>query len=356
MVDSLKNNMSEELWRMSKSTWTGSVRQVRDSYTAPRYMNLPSGKDLLFGMCSEGVGTKIGFAEELGDWSTIGMDLLAMVLDDVARLGAKVLGVTTTLDLGEYTNVAIDRYIKDFMFGLARAAKECAGVPILDGEFSNLGSYIKGGRKFPLVANASAAWVVEREKLIDGSKVKPGDKIIALPEEGFRSNGFTLLRTLLKNVWGSDWHGKLLQLSTGARLIKDLVMVPSRIYYPIIRDLMETELRRHVTGLVHVTGGGVPGKLSRYLQQTKMSAVIDTSMDCVNPLMRFFFKEGYVSVQEAVQTWNQGMGFLIITSEPAPVIQYLQGYFSHFPPAVVGTITNDEKQRVSMSIQTTLDF
>ena len=356
MAQDFKDSISNDLWKMSKSTWGDIVTQPRDSYSAPRYMSLPAEEDLLFGMCSEGIGTKIGFAEELQDWSTVGMDLLAMVLDDVSRLGARALGVTTTLDLGEYSNIAIDRCMKDFMFGLTKAAKECAGIPILDGEFSDLGSYIQGGRNFPLVANASAAWVVKRGELIDGSSVKPGDQIIALPEEGFRSNGFTFLRNTLKKIWGPEWHGKILQLHTGARAIKDLVMVPSRIYYPIIQNLMETEFRQHITGLVHITGGGVPGKLSKYLQPTNTSAVIDRSMACVNPLIRFFLEKGHVSVREAVQTWNMGMGFLIITSKPTSVIQFLQDYFPVFSPVVVGTVTKDGQQRVSMSVETRMDF
>src|SRR5712691_8568222 len=134
---------------------------------------------------------------------------------------------------------------------------EC--IPILDGEFAELGDRIEGGL-LPLIMNGTALWFANKNDLIDGSLVKPGDAIVALTESGFRSNGFTFLRGLLTKMWGGrEWVNAVIETPEGKKEVSELIMTPSTLYYPVIRHLLRGNTPVH--GLVHITGGGVPGKL-----------------------------------------------------------------------------------------------
>lgn len=359
MTQESKDVLSRSLWKMSKATWGDTVSQPVDTYNSLRYTLVPC-TNLLTGLVSEGVGSKISFASELNEWSTIGSDILAMVLDDVARVGgATVRAVTTTIDIGKHSkdNTYKTRVIKDLMHGLTKVATNCAGVPIIDGELSEL--VFDDGTEFPVIVNASAMWTMPEHLLVDGTKVRSGDSIIALPEPGFRSNGFTLLRKIINDAFSCGWKNCTIPTMTSGMIpVRDLVMTPSSIYYPAIRMMMlQDSLAPFVNGLVHITGGGVPGKLGRYLHLSGNSAYIDKGMPCVNPLIGYLLERGHVSVRDAVENWNMGYGFLIITPHPDPIIAFLEEhYFRTFPPRVVGKIIEDSQPRVSMAISSHLNF
>lgn len=362
MGNSFKETISREFYRIAQSTWNPNVRGSRLDYTSQRYINLPQGENVVGGMVSEGVGTKIICAEMTRCWEHIGLDLLAMVLDDITRLGnTRVMGLTMTMDIGDHPGDAImfDRLSKIFREIAVVCAHEC--IPILDGEFAELGDRIEGG-VLPLILNGSALWTAEEKNLIDGTKVKAGDAIVALPEPGFRSNGFTYLRELLSARWGGrDWVDKAIPTSKGDQQVSELVMIPSTLYYPTVRSVLASDAP--VSGLVHITGGGVPGKLKKYLQRSNTSAVIDNTMKCLNPLISYLIERGQVSVREAVSQWNMGYGFLIITPEPVKVRDIARDHFpedvlSRIKPQIVGEIVEakDGTPTVSMSIRSTVDF
>lgn len=356
MTQEFKDDVSSELWRLSKKSWTQTnVLGDHGSYSGVRYLSPFSSdyENLAVGMTSEGVGTKTEFAEETGLWDGIGSDLAAMVLDDVSRLGAQALGMTSTLNLGAHAgDSATKTRLLNFMLGFVTAARS-VGVPVLDGEFSEMGGRINGN-KLPLIVDATATWTIDRNHIVDGKKVRPGDAIIALGETGFRSNGFTFLRSVLDKVWGDDWKRKLIQTSEGGRHVVEYVMEPSTVYYGGIQTLLSRpDVRDAITGMVHVTGGGVPGKLGRYLTRSQTSATIHSPMSCVSPLITYFLDEGHVTMRQAIETWNMGYGFLIITSHPQLILDCLA---DRFHATKVGSVTEPKDRIVSMNVSAVLDF
>lgn len=356
MSQESKDVMSQELWKMTKETWKDKeiYQGSLSGYDCPRYLNLLETGTRM-GLTSEGVGSKIHLASEVNEFGSIGHDLLAMVLDDVARLGATALGMTTTIDIGKHNQSKQyeERTIKDIMYSITHCAEYCTGVPILDGELSYLDSYIGGRGIIPIILNGSAFWKVEPSRFVNGAYVKPGDTIIALPETGFRSNGFTFLQSVLDKVFPDNtWKGASIYTSEGTCLVSGLVLEPSSIYYPYIDKLMATSLASSISGMVHITGGGVPGKLSKYLKRSNTSAIIEKSMPSMSPLIKYFLENGHVSLRSAVENWNMGYGFLIITPNPKSVLDF----FGHYPAQIVGRVIEESHPRVKMKVSTSLDF
>lgn len=371
MSQNFKDYISRELWELSKSTWgdenSDKEKLVSSSaldYNSPRSIKLPSSSDnessaTSFGMVSEGVGSKPYFAERLQRYEGLGQDLLAMVLDDVARIGGTVLGLTTTIDVGSHLGSEWEEsdVICTLMKGFVREARKL-NIPLLDGEFSELYGRIGS---LPFILNASALWYAKDDDIIDGSKVLPGDTIIALPETGFRSNGYTILRDLFWEIWGDRWIDSTTipgimgeedeEDNNFIKIATDLVIQPSYIYYPIIQDLLYRSPKCPISGMVHVTGGGLPGKLKKYLRRSGRSAVVDNPFPSFNPLITYFLRNGIVSLQKAYETWNMGYGFLIITSQPDKILPRLKEWFydKKEQPQKVGYIDYNRSRNIKDS-------
>ena len=154
--------------------------------------------------CDDGTGTKMAVAEALGEFDTLGYDLAAMVADDAVCLGAEVISISNTLDCPHVDK----KVIGDLLKGLAKACRE-QKIVIPGGEIAEVGSTVNG-----LVWNATAIGIVAKKRLLDGSKIRVGDAVIALQEQGLRSNGFSLARYILTNAFGTNWHTKKFQGKT----------------------------------------------------------------------------------------------------------------------------------------------
>lgn len=249
----------------------------------------------------DGVGSKIAVADALGKYETLGYDLLAMVVDDAVCVGAETVSITNTVD----TNKVSAKAIEPMMKGLLKACKE-QKVVIPGGEIAELPDLMKGNSW-----NATAVGIVEKEKFITGKDVKPGDKIIALKSRGFRANGFSLVRYILKKAFGVNWMKK----KRGARTWGEVVLTPSLIYSAALLDVLGRygkQRKVKVKALAHVTGGGIPGNLRRVLGP--YGATLDNLMN-PHPFMLELQEMGKVRDVEAYKTWNMGMGMLVISNE-----------------------------------------
>ena len=161
-------------------------------------------------------------------------------------------------------------------------------------------------------------WFAQKERLFTGFEIKAGDSIIALQEKGFRSNGLSLARRIFKNSFGEEWHNEKWD---GMRL-GEWVLHPSKIYCAFVSDLFggyAHEPLAEIHGVVHVTGGGVPGKLGRVLKASQLGADIDNPF-APPEVMRLAQEKGNVKDDEAYRTWNMGNGMLIISPEPETII------------------------------------
>jgi phosphoribosylformylglycinamidine cyclo-ligase len=155
--------------------------------------------------------------------------------------------------------------------------------------------------------------------MFTGFEIKPGDALVGLQEEGFRSNGLSLARQILRQNFGEEWHTK----SVNGKKLGELALKPSRIYTRAIVDMIggvEGKPQAKVHGVAHITGGGIPGKLGRILKPRKLGAQIDSPFP-PGDIVSFCQALGNVSDREAYRAWNMGQGMIVVTPEPEPVIR-----------------------------------
>jgi phosphoribosylformylglycinamidine cyclo-ligase len=256
-------------------------------------------------MTSDGIGTKVEVAERLGRYNTLGADLVAMVVDDLAANGVEPVALTNTLDV----DVLDTRIVDELMHGLHDAAKT-ARIAVVGGEIAALGNRISGyGRGMHFNWCATALGQLRPEwNPIDGSAIREGDAIVAIESTSMRSNGYSAARRALHTAFGDVWHtimhaGK----SWGERLL-----APCEIYAPTIVALRLAGLELH--GLAHITGGGIPSKFGRILKATGLGAEI-TEPFAPNETFQGLLTLSRMTPREVYEHWNMGNGFLIVLPE-----------------------------------------
>ncbi len=316
----LGDTASEVLYNAARLTWKnrrgrlGEVIQLKDDFSGVRYICIGDlDRDTVMGLNTDGVGTKAEMAERFSKHTTIAHDLLAMVCDDAVRDGAEPVMVGNILDVNSLGG-SIEQ-VRGLASGLVEAARK-ANVAVLNGEIAELGARIGGYGAFNYNWGAFAVWFREKKKLITGMDIQPGDSIVALRERGFRSNGLSLVRKILEKRFGEDWHEAI------DNKFAEELLLPSEIYSGTVMKMIGAYgegARSEIKGMVHVTGGGVPGKLARLLKRTGYGVVLD---DLFEPpeAMRRVQEWGNVTDREAYATWNMGQGMLIITQEAEEVI------------------------------------
>ncbi|MBT4440900.1 hypothetical protein HOC98_02225 [archaeon] len=348
----LGDEVSKMLYAASKLTWQnragrfGEIQVAKDSFSGARgfeVSNLPLGTRI--GMALDGIGTKIEVAERIGDYTTIAHDLIAMAVEDAIVLGAEPFAVGSVLDvnrLKDEVGEPFAEHVKQLARGYVEAA-DLAQVAVIDGETAEIGMRVGGYGPFNANWAAAALWVADVNRLFTGREIQPGDYLVGLKEGGFRSNGLSLVRKIATDVHGDDWHNVNLEgVSLGER-----VLTPSKIYTRATLDMcgrFEEEGEIDVHGFVHVTGGGLVGKLQRVLGGPGLGATMDNLFDPARA-MSYFQQEGDVSDKMAYQTWNMGQGFIVITPNPLGVMQVLERY-EDIEGQVIGQVT--DKSRISL--------
>jgi phosphoribosylformylglycinamidine cyclo-ligase len=251
----------------------------------------------------DGVGTKIEIAEKIGKFDTLGYDLLAMVADDAVCLGAETISITNTID----TNKIDENVISELMKGLAAACKE-QKIVIPGGEIAEVGKSVNGN-----VWNATAVGILEKNKVVTGKDIEVGDKIIALKENGFRSNGFSLVRYIIEQKLGKD--GYFLKSPTG-KIWGEALLEPAKIYSAALLNVLgrfKADRKIDIKGIAHITGGGIPGNFNRILKSTGLGARFDNLIK-PSQLVLEVQKMGEVSEEESYRTWNMGNGMMLVVS------------------------------------------
>ncbi len=265
---------------------------------------------------SDGVGTKVELAERTGRHDTLGFDLVAMVSDDLAAAGAVAANLTNVLDVDRIDVPTVDALMR----GLHDAAIE-ADMAVVGGEIAELGPRVGGwgaGMHFNWCATA-IGYFPEGLPPLTGAELRPGDAVIALRSRGCRSNGFSLLRSVLACAHGEAWH----EARFGERTWGEIALSPSRIYAPLVASLRLAGTELH--GIAHVTGGGIPHKLGRVLRASGLGATLDQLFEPQD-----FFLEaqrlGKISDLSAYRAWNMGQGMLLVGPEScvAPVLDEAQ--------------------------------
>jgi phosphoribosylformylglycinamidine cyclo-ligase len=259
-------------------------------------------------LSTDGVGTKLAVAEQLGRYDSVGIDCVAMNVNDVICVGAEPLAMLDYI-AAEMADPEICRQIG---VGLARGA-QTAGIEIPGGELAQLGDMVCG---FDLAG--ACFGVVSLDAVIDGSAVEPGDPVIGLPSSGLHSNGYTLARRALDDIPLDD---ELLGAPLGEVLLR-----PTEIYVLAMRELIGSEAE--VRGLAHITSGGL-GNLLRL--RAEVGWEIDDPLP-VPAIFELIQERGGVSDDEMHDVFNMGCGFccVVAAGDEEAALAVLRG---HYPDA-----------------------
>jgi len=257
-------------------------------------------KDPVLVSGADGVGTKLKIAQLVGRHDTIGIDLVAMCVNDICVGGAEPLFFLDYLATGKL-DVSLAESIVE---GIVTGCQE-AGCALIGGETAEMPSCYPDG-EYDLAG--FAVGVVERANIVDGSQIKVGDVLIGLPSTGLHSNGYTLARQVLleKREWSLDTRLEELNQPLGEALLK-----PTRIYAkPILSFLSHSS----VHGMAHVTGGGLTGNIPRILPQSCQAALKQNSWP-IQPIFQIIQQAGKIEQQEMFRVFNMGIGLVLITPQ-----------------------------------------
>ena len=243
---------------------------------------------------TDGVGTKLKLAFHLNRHDTVGIDLVAMSVNDILVQGAEPLFFLDYFACGRLDVATATDVIK----GIA-AGCEMAGCALIGGETAEMPSMYPDG-EYDLAGFAVGA--VEKSKIIDGKKISPGDVVLGLASSGAHSNGYSLVRKIIevaKPDLNADFHG---------RPLADALLAPTRIYVKPLLSLME---KIDVRGMVHITGGGLVENIPRVLQPN-LTAVLHRDAWTLPPLFQWLQQHGGVADAEMHRVFNCGIGMAVI--------------------------------------------
>ncbi|KEA62728.1 Phosphoribosylformylglycinamidine cyclo-ligase [Marinobacterium lacunae] len=242
---------------------------------------------------TDGVGTKLRLAMDLGKHDTIGIDLVAMCVNDLVVAGAEPLFF---LDYYATGHLNVDM-AADVVTGIG-AGCELAGAALVGGETAEMPGMYEGD-DYDLAG--FCVGVVEKDEIIDGSQVKTGDALIALASSGPHSNGYSLIRKIL------EISNAEIEMPMGDTTLAKALMEPTRIYVkPLLKLIRESQ----VNALSHITGGGLLENIPRVLPK-QAKAVIDTTSWEIPPVFKWLQEQGNVDQREMYRTLNCGVGMVI---------------------------------------------
>tara|TARA_B100000029_G_C17590166_1_gene962264 strand:+ start:989 stop:2017 length:1029 start_codon:yes stop_codon:yes gene_type:complete len=271
--------------------------------------------------CTDGIGTKIEIANLIKKYDTIGIDLVAMSVNDLIVQGAKPI---IFLDYISINKIDLNK-LKSILRGIVKGCK-ISNCELVGGETAEMpGTYEKG--KFDIAG--FAVGIVAQKKILNKNKIKKNDLILAVPSSGIHSNGYTLIRHILNK--------KKINIKKNTFLKKELIK-PTKIYVKEILKLVENNL---INGCANITGGGITDNIKRIIPY-KLCAKID--LDKIKILKIFkWLKKNNISDQEMLGTFNCGVGFCLVINPKN--LKKIEKYFpSKFKPYIIGKIEKGYKK------------
>ncbi len=276
---------------------------------------------------TDGVGTKLKLAFEMDKHDTIGIDAVAMCVNDVLAQGAEPLLFLDYVAVGHNE----PRKIEAIVAGVAEGCRQ-AGAALVGGETAEMpGMYAAGEYD---IAGFTVG-VVEKSKLIDGSKVKAGDVLVGIASSGVHSNGFSLVRKIVADN-GFDLHKVYPELSHN--LLGEVLLTPTKIY---VKQVLEVIRNCDVHGISHITGGGFDENIPRILHDGQGLDIEEGTWEIL-PVFRFLEKYGKVPHREMFNIFNMGIGMVIAldSSEAQRAIDILTA--AGEKASVIGRVTDTE--------------
>jgi len=246
---------------------------------------------------TDGVGTKLRLAIDADRHDTIGIDAVAMCVNDILTTGALPLYFLDYLALNKVEPAIVEQIVKGVAEGCVQS--ECA---LIGGETAEMGDMYHAG-DYDIAGFAVGA--VEKEDYITGDMIQPGNVIIGLKSSGIHSNGYSLVRKIIRD------NNINLESKIGDKTVLDTVIEPTRLYVKAVKDIIKSK-KAH--GMCHITGGGFIENIPRVLPEG-LSARIDVSAIPEQPVFKWLEEEGQLERLEMYNVFNMGVGFVIITDE-----------------------------------------
>jgi phosphoribosylformylglycinamidine cyclo-ligase len=270
------------------------------------------GNNLYGAITTDGVGSKLLIAKELDIWNSVGIDCVAMNVNDLLAIGAEPVAMVDYIALDQIN----ERVITEIGRGLNKGA-EMSNITIVGGETAVIPDIIKN-----IDLSGTAFGIIKNKKIIDGSSIEAGDIIIGLESSGIHSNGYTLIRKILK-----DKRILLNEHVEKNRTIGEILLKPTYIY---VKELINNF--EYIHGMAHITGGGLRNFIR--LNNT-YHFVIDHPYERPK-IFKWLAEEGNISDQEMYQTFNMGTGFAIIINKQYK--EKIMNTCSRFNPRVIGYV------------------
>lgn len=291
-TDAIKKEMAQHLESGDKRVLNGL-----GPFASLYDIRFPSIKEPVLALKSEEPGSKQKLAMEYGYTESICHDMINHLVNDIVVMGAKPLAVLDTIVCGNAEKETIKTLVK----GISDAcrANECS---LVGGETSIQPSVVDSG---VYVLTSSIAGIVEKSRVIDGSKIQTGDVVLAIASNGLHTNGYSLVRLLMDKMPQIK-----LDKIDGMTFIEQ-IMKPHTPYYKSIKDLLELNI---LHGMAHITGGGIEGNLNRVIPDG-LGAVIDLSKLRVQNIFKYIRNAGNIGDAEMLRTFNCGVGFILVVSE-----------------------------------------
>ncbi len=263
---------------------------------------------------TDGVGTKLKIAQELNCHHTVGIDLVAMCVNDILTSGAEPLFFLDYLATGKLNPSQLALVID----GIAEGCRQ-SGCALLGGETAEMPGFYQLG-EYDLAG--FAVGIVEKSKMLNGLQVQIGDVAIAISSSGVHSNGFSLVRKIITDN-NLSWDEKPSLL--GGLSIGEALITPTKIYVKPILDALKMGFDIH--GMAHITGGGLPENLPRCLNENQ-SISINTKNWSIPPLFQWLANTGNIQEKEMFNTFNMGIGFVVII--PKNIIELMINHFQNY--------------------------
>ena len=246
---------------------------------------------------TDGVGTKLRVAFICGKHDTVGVDLVAMCVNDILVAGAEPLFFLDYLAVGKLDPEKVAAIVA----GVARGCA-LAGCALIGGETAEMPGFYRPD-EYDLAG--FAVGVVERHRIVDGRRIAPGDVVIGLPSSGLHSNGFSLARKIFFEVLGYTVETSVSEIG---RTVGEELLEPTRIYVRTVLPLLE---RFDIRGMAHITGGGLTENIPRVLPPG-LGVILEPARWPVPPVFRLIQEHGGVAEAEMFRTFNMGIGYVLV--------------------------------------------
>jgi phosphoribosylformylglycinamidine cyclo-ligase len=317
-----------------KSTFRKEVMSPIGGFGGLFHLDMGKLSDPVLVSSTDGVGTKLKIAQMMDKHDTVGIDLVAMSVNDVVVQGAEPLFFLDYISTGILN---VERNVK-IIEGIVKGCQE-AGCALIGGETAEMPDFYKD-EEYDLAG--FCVGLVEADKIVDGSEIRVGDRIIGIASNGMHSNGFSLARKVLFEKGKMNAHDKIDDLghSIGMELLR-----PTKIYVKSILNLVKNF---NIKGIIHITGGGFIDNVPRILPSQCRAVILKNSWD-IPPVFTIMKNMGNIDDSEMYRVFNMGIGMMVIAPEKvaAEVIERLDIFGEK--AYAIGFIEKRDKEQSSVS-------